>query len=287
VTAYTIQNGGDLRVGVWGDGGPLIVAVHGITSQHQAWSLVGPDLGRDHTFVAPDLRGRGGSRDLPPPYGIAVHAEDVAAVVRAFGGPAVLIGHSMGGFVVAETARRHPELVSRLVLVDGGAPFPLPPGVDASGDEAQIAKAISDTIGAAYARLSRTFATPKAYEQLWREHPSFQEWNDGIAAYVEYDLVGAEPELRPACRLEAAQRDARDLYALDGVHPAALPVDAVFLRADHGMMNEADKPLYQPGYASAWLPGVAESTVEGTNHYTIVLGPTGAEAVAAAVRGGS
>ncbi len=101
--------GGVLCTGVWGGRGPLVVAAHGLTSTHQAWALIGPQLGRDHRFVAPDLRGRGASRDLPGPYGVAAHAEDVAAVVTALGGPAIVVGHSMGGFVAAETARRHPD----------------------------------------------------------------------------------------------------------------------------------------------------------------------------------
>jgi pimeloyl-ACP methyl ester carboxylesterase len=277
--------GGTLRVGVWGDAGPLVVAAHGITSTHQAWALIGPDLGRDHTFVAADLRGRGGSRDLPPPYGIPAHAADIAAVVDAFDGPAILVGHSMGGWVVAETARRRPEIASRLVLVDGGAPLPLPPGIDPAGGDIEIANAIARNIGTAYARLSMTFPDRDAYRQLWRDHPAFADWNEAMTEYADYDLVGTEPELHSSVLLEAAQRDARDLYALDGVRPGGLPVPAVFLRASNGMMDEADRPFYQPGYPSRWLTGVEESTVDGVNHYTIVLGPVGAAAVASAVRG--
>jgi hypothetical protein len=43
--------------------------------------------------------------------------------------------------------------------------------------------------------------------------------------------------------------------------------------------------MYAPGEAARWPPGVEERTVAGTNHYTIALGPAGAAAVAAAVRG--
>src|SRR4051812_14695461 len=111
--------GGALRAGVWGDGGPLVVAVHGITAQHRAWAAVGPDLGRDHRFVAIDLRGRGGSRDLPGPYGTDAHAADLAAVVAHLGEePAVLVGHSMGAMVLAKAVRL-PGVGGRVVLVDG------------------------------------------------------------------------------------------------------------------------------------------------------------------------
>jgi pimeloyl-ACP methyl ester carboxylesterase len=287
-TSYRQQSvpvdGGELRVGVWGDEGRLVVLIHGITSTHMAWALVGPDLGRDHWVIGVDLRGRGGSRDLPPPYGMARHAADIAAVVEAYGGgPAVLVGHSMGGWVATETARGYPLVVDRLVLVDGGAPLPVPGGLDmADGDEA-IAEAIAKTLGPTYARLSMTFPSRESYRDMWRAHPSFGEWSEAIQSYVDYDLVGDEPQLRPSCRLEAALRDARDLYAFDGVSPAPLPVPAVFLRAERGMLNE-ETPFYLAGYAGGWLPGVVEHTVAGVNHYSITLGPAGAAAVTTAVR---
>ncbi|MBG0832678.1 alpha/beta hydrolase [Planomonospora sp. ID67723] len=271
--------GGDLRVGVWGDRGPLVVAAHGITSSHMAWTLVGPELGRDHRFVAVDLRGRGGSRDLPAPYGMAVHADDLAAVIRRYGGgPAVLAGHSMGGFVVAETARRHPRLVDRVVLADGGAPLPLPVGAH------DVPQAIERTVGPVLARLRRTFGTRAEYHDLWRAHPAFADWTEACAAYADYDLVEAAGGFAAACRLEAALADAPEVYALPGVRPRSLPVPAVFLRAARGMLDEPHAPLYSPGRAAEWLPGAAESTVDGVNHYTITLGARGSSAVAGAVR---
>lgn len=303
--SYTLEtvpvDGGELTVGVWGAGTPitgsgrLVVAAHGITSSHQAWSLVGQRLGADHRVVAVDLRGRGGSRDLPGPYGMHRHAADLAAVIEWFagpaaergmaGGPAVVVGHSMGGFVAVELARRHPLLVERLVLVDGGAPLPVPPGIEPDADEQTIADVIARTVGAAFDRLTMTFPDREAYRQMWRDHPSFVDWTEAMTAYVDYDLVGTAPALHPAARREAAVQDARDLYAFAGVEPAALPLPAIFLRAERGMLDEPDRPLYPAGYAAQWLPGIVEVSVPGVNHYTITLSPAGASAVAAAVRG--
>ncbi|GAA1622668.1 alpha/beta fold hydrolase [Catellatospora bangladeshensis] len=280
--------GGELRVGVWGESGPVVVAVHGITSSHVAWTLVAQELGRDHRLVAVDLRGRGGSRELPGPYGMAEHAADVAAVIRAYAdGPVPLAGHSMGGFVAAETARRYPELVERLILVDGGAPLTLPPGVDPAAGPEVLEKAIADTVGAVFARLDMTFPSRAEHAALWRAHPSFDPWPEGADAYIAYDLVGQEPELRSACRMEAAVRDGQDLYALPGMSPAALPRPALFLRAPRGMFNQPDAPLYTPGRAAEWLPGTVERDIPDVNHYTITIGGAGAAAVAAAIRDGA
>lgn len=277
--------GGDLTVGVWGEAGPLVVAAHGVTSHHLSWALLGADLGRDHRLVAADLRGRGASRELPPPYGMAAHAADLAAVIDAYGGPAVLVGHSMGGFVVVRTARDFPMRVTRVVLVDGGAPLPLPEGVGA--DPAELEAALAAVVGPAFARLSMTFASRQDYRDFWRAHPSFAQWHPVMERYADYDLVGEAPELRPSCRPEAALRDSRDLYPAPDEAPAALPVPATFLRAERGVMDEPDRPMFEPGRATTWLPGVVETTVPGTNHYTITLSEHGAAAIAAAVREGT
>jgi pimeloyl-ACP methyl ester carboxylesterase len=276
--------GGELTVGSWGKAGPLVVAAHGLTATHMCWALVGPQLGADHRFVGADLRGRGASRQLPPPYGMGAHAADLAAVVKAYGGgPAILLGHSMGGFAVARTARDHPALVERVVLVDGGAPFPLPADLgDRPGPE-QLEESIAATLGPAFARLSMTFPDLAAAHQFWQGHPAFADWSAEIAAYVDYDLVGEAPQLHPACVLEAARQDARELYPVAGAAPAPLPVPATFLRAERGLLDQPE-PLYPPGWPQRWLPGAEESTVAGVNHYTITLGPAGAAAVVAAVR---
>lgn len=284
MTTYREERAGDLAVGVWGDAGPLVVAAHGITSHHMAWGLVAPALADDHRFVAPDLRGRGHSRDLPGPYGMARHAEDLAAVIRAHGGgQAIVVGHSMGCWAAIALARTEPALVERLVLVDGGPPLAPPPGVPADPSPAQVTQVITETVGQAYARLTMTFPDRAAYQELWRAHPSLAEWNDAMAAYADYDLIDDGGVLRPACRLEAALSDARDLYAWQPVEPEALPVPAVFLRAERGMFDQPEG-LFAPGAAGRAFPGITERDVPGTNHYTITLGPKGAQEVVAAVR---
>ncbi|MCP2325097.1 pimeloyl-ACP methyl ester carboxylesterase [Hamadaea flava] len=281
--ATVAVEGGELALGSWGEEGPLVVAAHGITSSHVAWTLIGERLGADHRFVAVDLRGRGDSRDLPGPYGMDRHADDIAAVIRAYGGSAVVAGHSMGAFVAAATARRHPDLVSRLVLVDGGAPLPLPPGVPADAGEADLKAAIEQTVGASFARLTQTFPDRAAVVDLWRAHPALTDWNPVMTAYADYDAVETAEGLVAKCRLAAAVRDAQDIYATSSARSAALPVPAVFLRAERGMLG-GPVPLYPEGYAERWLPGITASTVEASNHYTITLSPTPADVVAEAIR---
>ncbi len=117
----------------FGDGPRLAIAVHGITASAMELASRGPASVRGWTLVAPDLSGRGAAAGLPGPYGLRRHAEDVCALVRArqTGSGAVLVGHSMGAFVALLAAAAEPGLFRKLVLVDGGLPFPSPPeGVD-------------------------------------------------------------------------------------------------------------------------------------------------------------
>ncbi|MFD8348164.1 alpha/beta fold hydrolase [Streptomyces coelicoflavus] len=273
--------GGELAVLRWPaaePGAPVVLALHGITANGLMWARVAHHLAGRVTLLAPDLRGRGGSGTLPGPYGIGAHADDVAAVVRALdAGPVVLTGHSMGAFAAALTAVRHPDLLSALLLVDGGVGFPVPAGL--SPDEL-----ISAVIGPAMRRLSMTFPDRAAYREFWRRHPAFAgAWSPWVDAYIQRDLVGEEPALRSSCRLDAVRVDGTDQLGgavADAVHQ--LPRPAELLWAERGLMDEAQGLYDERRLAAAGVDRarLRPTRVPGTNHYTIVVGDEGARLVA-------
>jgi lipase len=274
--------GGDLAVGLWGpEDGPTVLAVHGVSASHLTWPLVASHL-PGVRLIAPDLRGRGRSNELPGPWGMPQHAEDLAAVLEAFDvDSAVVLGHSMGAFASLVLANRYPERVSELVLVDGGLPLPTPPGLS---DE-EVTKAI---LGPAAERLSMTFESYEVYREFWRHHPAFEaNWNQLIENYVDYDLVGSAPMLRPSSSFEAVAADSLELRggksllrALDELaHPATL------ITAPRGLMNEVP-PLYPTEAIEPWkakLPFLRTIAAPSVNHYTIVMADDGARLVAEAV----
>jgi pimeloyl-ACP methyl ester carboxylesterase len=106
------------RTGGWG---PLLVLIHGITSNSATWDRVLPKLAQHYTVLAPDLLGHGRSDKLRGDYSVGAHANTVRDLMDALGYErATFIGHSLGGGVALQLAYQYPERIDRLVLVAPG-----------------------------------------------------------------------------------------------------------------------------------------------------------------------
>ncbi|WP_327583341.1 alpha/beta hydrolase [Nonomuraea sp. NBC_00507] len=266
-----VEEVGGLRIATFGNGPRMIIAVHGITASLMAWGAVARRLPEGWSLVAMDLRGRGHSASLPGPYGLPRHAEDVLRVAGHVGaGPdAVLTGHSMGAYVAALAAAQRDW--ARVVLVDGGIPFPrLPEGVDPDA-------ALQATLGPALARLRQTYPSAQAYVDFFKSHPAFiGHWNDDVEAYVRYDLTGPEGALRSRVVGEAVLQDGRWLNTEQDRAGAALEAitsPLLLLRAPRGLLNQ-DVGLLPDDLTAPWtarLPGLRDEMVPDCNHYTIMF----------------
>lgn len=122
-------NGLRHRVLVRGHGASptTLVVLHGFLDSASAFDPFIEQLTArvDARIVAPDLRGHGGSEWVGRGgyYHFADYVADVHALIRSEKAPSVsLLGHSMDGSVAALVAGTFPELVSRLVLVEGLGP---------------------------------------------------------------------------------------------------------------------------------------------------------------------
>tara|TARA_Y100000782_G_scaffold105917_1_gene126332 strand:- start:107 stop:823 length:717 start_codon:yes stop_codon:yes gene_type:complete len=103
---------------------PPIVATTGWANDRSVWTPMVDDLCSDHLITTWDLRGHGASGAPPPGCYTRAHAlGDLAAVLDRAGRPAVLMGHSLGGFLSLAHAVDHPEEVAGLVLVATGPGF--------------------------------------------------------------------------------------------------------------------------------------------------------------------
>jgi pimeloyl-ACP methyl ester carboxylesterase len=270
------------RLGAAADtGAPLVLAIHGITSTSRSWLATARALGDRATLAAVDLRGRGHSIGLPPDVGLDAHVRDMVAVLDAAGlERAVVTGHSLGAYIAARLAVRHPERVARLVLVDGGLTIP-----DSAGaDPAQFVQAF---LGPTFTRLEMTFPDVAAYQAWWAQHPAVAGADvdrGDLDAYAAYDLVGEPPELRSGITPQVVRDDGLDLFG----EPDAprLTVPATFLCAERGMVDDP-RPMQPLPDVRAWADADSErrraAQVPDTNHYTIAWGAHGAAAVADAI----
>ncbi|MFG2789684.1 alpha/beta fold hydrolase [Streptomyces sp. NPDC048419] len=109
----------------FGGVGPPVVLLHGHPRTSATWHRVAPLLtGRGFTVVCPDLRGYGRSIGPAPTADHSAHskrsvADDVVAVMRSLGhNRFALAGHDRGGPVALRLALDHPEVVSRVALID-------------------------------------------------------------------------------------------------------------------------------------------------------------------------
>lgn len=276
-----IEHMADLHAQTWGEGPRTALAVHGITGSSASWAAVAAALPDGWRVVAVDLAGRGRSRDLPGPWGMSRHADDVCALAADLG-PCTLLGHSMGAYVAARAAASRPELFDRVVLVDGGVPLPVPE--DADPDDVLAA-----TLGPALERLRVTYPDEAAYVEFFRAHPALgPHWSPVIEDYVRYDALPVHGGVRSRAVDEAVRADGRDLLVSTERQDAdlrAVPPGTRLLVAPLGMFGEAPGLLPAAGVATyaEEVENLRVETVDGANHYTILFDPAAARQVARAV----
>lgn len=106
----------------WGEGGPAVLLLHGFLEHAHVWDFVAPHLAAaGYRVWALDWRGQGDSDWIGAGgyYHFSDYIADLSGVVRALGGRAALVGHSMGGGAATLYAGTEPERVWALVSIEG------------------------------------------------------------------------------------------------------------------------------------------------------------------------
>jgi pimeloyl-ACP methyl ester carboxylesterase len=115
-------NGTTLHVRIGGKG-PAVVLLHGYGETGDMWAPLAADLARDHTVVAPDLRGMGLSARAERGFEKKNQAADIAGVMDALKLPAAaVVAHDIGNMVAFSFAAQHAGRVTRPVLMDAPVP---------------------------------------------------------------------------------------------------------------------------------------------------------------------
>ena len=210
----------------WGPAGRRgLVFVHGGGAHAHWWTHVAAQFAGDFRVLALDLSGHGDSGHRSA-YSLTTWADEVMAVAQdgGIGGPPLIVGHSMGGFVTIGTAALHSDRLAGAIVCDSPVTAP-DPEVDA-------------------ARLGRAFGAPRTYPTL-------------DAALARFRTVPPQPHYLPYVIDHVARHSARRVeggwrWKFDrqvfaqfsgGMRSIALPyIDKVrcrlaLLRSEHGLVT--------------------------------------------------
>jgi pimeloyl-ACP methyl ester carboxylesterase len=107
----------------YGGTGPVVLLLHGYAENSDSWAPLAADLMKDHTVVAPDLRGIGRSSKPAGGYDKKTQARDMRAVVTDLGFDRTsVVAHDIGNMVSYAYAATYSDKVEKLVVMD--APIP-------------------------------------------------------------------------------------------------------------------------------------------------------------------
>jgi len=260
---------GDVRLPVraWPEAGAArrptaIVAIHGLTANHTCWYPMADALAGEYRLVAYDLRGRGESDKPATGYSLAQHGADLRALLDGLGlARPVIFGHSLGAHIAVRFAAHHPERVERLVLFDGGF---------------DVRAEVLDSLGPAIARLGVVFPSRQVFSERMQALPFFAgRWNEYLARYFDYDLEDVPGGVRSKVARHAIEEEMANLQRTRlWVWHHRIQAPTLLLRAPDGLLRDDDCLMTQEeAEATARaIPRCRLVVVEGSNHYTVLLG---------------
>lgn len=235
--------------------GPLVLLANSLGTDLRVWDATLPLLPPGLRFARFDKRGHGLS-DLGGAPAIEDLADDAAALIESLGGPALVMGVSIGGLIAQSLAARRPDLVTALVLSNTAARVGTAESWQARIDEVerQGLAAIADDV------LERGFAP------AFRARPELALWRNMLVRTDPAGYVACCRALARADLTAAAPGLACPVLMIAGSHDGATPPEVVAgtaclvpgarlerLRAGHLPMVEA------PGaFAAAVSPFLTE-----------------------------
>lgn len=252
-------NGAQLLVVVQGDDRALpVVFVHGFPFSHVMWRSQMAAVGREHRAIAYDVRGLGESSVGDGQYTIEGHVDDLLGLLDQLAiARAVVVGLSMGGYIVLRALERHPERFAGAVLCDTRS--------EADTDEGRIARAVaSRQVKVLGARAFADEFIPKVFAPAsLQRRPEAVETIRGVIARTS-PLAIAGTLLALACRTDTTASLARievPTLIMVGEHDLITPPAAA--RAMHARIPDSQyrvvpeaahlSPLENPEVVNAHL----------------------------------
>jgi pimeloyl-ACP methyl ester carboxylesterase len=264
---YIIADDITLHYVQWGEQGPPIVCIHGLTANAFCFQAYADELAADHCVIAYDLRGRGDSDKLEEGYSIPIHAADLNGLIDELGlERPILIGHSLGACIALYFAAHYPDKLCKLVLVDAGAAFPW-----------QTPEEQPAWLTASISRLGVPVASYNEYIQRLKMAPFLGPyWNEYTDIYFEHDVyTNSDGTVASKAYREGVIEEGQ---RFNEVKPEELwgkvQVPTLLLRAGQGLFTDNDQLLSEQAAANV-QQGIRDCRFVDfptLNHYTILFG---------------
>jgi len=259
-------DGIQIQLAIWEGKGRPILCIHGLTANSRFWDCMASALSPQHRVIAMDIRGRGLSDKPNTGYSIERHCRDILALMDDQGlERAVLMGHSLGAFISLVFAAKHPQKVSRLILVDGGGKL----------SETQMSKVFAG-IKPSLDRLGKTFPSFKDYVSQMKQAPYLQPWNSYMETYFHYEVEKVKGGLRSRVHPKHIKEEAKNLGKVDSRQfYKKVTSPTLILRATKGLLAKDDLVLPKDVAERMvrGIPNAKKVDLKGTNHYSILLQP--------------
>jgi pimeloyl-ACP methyl ester carboxylesterase len=213
-----------LNIVEWGDpSAPPLILQHGGRDHARSWDAVARAFAGDHRIIAPDLRGHGDSEWASDgAYDLTDFVQDFVTLVRALDlPPCAMIGHSLGGNIVARFGGLYPDRVTRMVNIEG---LGFAPHLEAEAngrDQIDVLRELIDARARFSAYTPRRFPsltalTARMLEIDARLTPEFAEHLARHAAHANDDgsvTVKHDPAIRDATPLDIRTETKHRLWA--------------------------------------------------------------------------
>lgn len=266
-TLRKVQGDGvDINLAVWEGAGTPVICIHGITANCRCWDVVASALSPAHRIMAMDLRGRGGSGRPSHGYSLEHHIEDIKSFMENMGlDRAVIMGHSLGAFISLVFGAECPDLVDRIVLVDGGGKL----------SQEQMDR-VFQGIKPALDRLGKVFDSSDAYVEAMRQAPYIQPWSSAIETYYRYEIEAVEGGVRTNIDPAHIQEEAENIRKEEPDRfYGKVSSRVLILRATEGLFSQDDLLLPEDVVERMVreIPHAQRVDVAGVNHYGIVFQP--------------
>jgi pimeloyl-ACP methyl ester carboxylesterase len=226
------RDGVTLRYIDTGAGQPPLLFIHGWTCNRTNWRDQIPHFAKKHRVVAVDLRGHGESDKPDQDYSIAGFVDDVAWLIRKLGlEQPVVIGHSMGGVIAMNLARKHPDLARAIIMVDS----PITPLPEAT--RSLVEPLFAGLRSPAYLGVAEGFARTSFFNAS-----SPQELVDELVSGI---LTAPQRLMYTALA---------DTVAPENQQPGPIPVPSLFIRAGTAFASEDEIRARYPGLGVVTVP---------------------------------